>query len=118
MVDEKGWKNGNNESKERKPNVDKKEGTKRMPRKEQVTISRLRTGYTRATHGPKMEEVSIPICPLCNTHLSVDHILWKCKETEDQKTNMDMKKEPRNNRKNVMEKIIDYAKEIGLYNGM
>jgi hypothetical protein len=44
------WKNGNNEMKERKPDVDRKEDTKGIPRKEQVAISRLRTGYTRATH--------------------------------------------------------------------
>jgi hypothetical protein len=37
-------KNGNNKMKERKPDVDRKEDTKKMPRKEQVAISRLRTG--------------------------------------------------------------------------
>jgi hypothetical protein len=51
------WKNGNNEMKQRKPNVDRKEDTKKMPKKEQVAISRLRTGYT---HGLKMEGVSNP----------------------------------------------------------
>jgi hypothetical protein len=51
------WKNGNNEMKERKPNVDRKEDTKKMPKKEQVAISRLRTGHT---HGLKMEGVSNP----------------------------------------------------------
>jgi hypothetical protein len=40
-----------------------------------------------------MEGVSNPLCPSCNTHLSVDHIVWECKVTEDQRTNMDMKKE-------------------------
>jgi ribonuclease HI len=40
------WKNGNNEMKKRKKNA------KRTPRKEQVAISRLKIGYTRATHGP------------------------------------------------------------------
>jgi hypothetical protein len=32
--------------------------------------------------------------------------------------NMDMKKEQWINRKKGIEKIIDYAKEIGLYNGI
>jgi hypothetical protein len=45
------WKNGNNEMKDRKPDVDRKEDTKGMPRKEQVAISRLSTGYTSTTHG-------------------------------------------------------------------
>jgi hypothetical protein len=72
--DEK-WKNGNNEMKERKPDVDRKENTKGMPRKKQVALSRLKTGYTRATHGPKMEGVGNPLCLFCDTDLSVDHIL-------------------------------------------
>jgi hypothetical protein len=55
-----------------------------MPRKEQVAVSRFRTGYTRATQGPKIEGVSNPLCPFCNTHLSVDHIQWECKETDSQ----------------------------------
>jgi hypothetical protein len=73
------WKNGNNEMKERKLDVNRKEDTKRMPRKKQVAISRLRTGYKRYTHGPKIEGVSNPLCPFCNTHLFVDHTLWECK---------------------------------------
>jgi hypothetical protein len=87
------WKNENNETKERKPDVDRKGDTKEMPRKKQVAISRLRTGYTRAIHDPKMERVSNPLCPFCNTYLSVDHILWERKETEDQRTKMNMRKE-------------------------
>jgi hypothetical protein len=59
----------------RKQRDERKEERKGMPRKEQVTISRLRTGYSRATHGPKMEEVDNPLCLFYNTDLSVDHIL-------------------------------------------
>jgi hypothetical protein len=88
-----------------------------MPREEQIATSRLRTGYERPIHGPKMEGVSNPLCFFSNTYLSVDHILWECKETEDQRMNMDMRKEQWINGKKGMEKIIDYAKEIGLYNG-
>jgi hypothetical protein len=44
-------KNGNNEMKERKSDVDRKQETKGMPWKEKMAISRsrLRTGYTRYT---------------------------------------------------------------------
>jgi hypothetical protein len=96
------WQNGNNEMKERKPDIDREEDTKEMPRKEQVAISRLRTGYTRATHGLKMEGVDNPLCPFCNTDLSVDHILCtnQCKETEDQTTNMDMNQRVKRYEKN------------------
>jgi hypothetical protein len=61
------WKNGNNEMKERKSDVDRKENTKGMPKKKQVALSRLRTRYSKATHGPKMEgirkELATPIYP-------------------------------------------------------
>jgi hypothetical protein len=57
------WKNGNNEMKERKPDVDRKEDTKGMPRKKQVPISRLRTGYTRATHGPRWKGLATHYAP-------------------------------------------------------
>jgi hypothetical protein len=87
------WKKRNNEMKKRKLDFDIKEDTKRMPRKEQMAISRLRTGYTKATHGPKMEGVGNPLCSSCNTDLSVYHILWECKETEDLRTTTDMNKE-------------------------
>jgi hypothetical protein len=60
--------------KERKLDVARKEDTKGMLRKVQVAISRFRTGY--------MEGVSNPLCPFCNTYLSVAHILWECKETD------------------------------------
>jgi hypothetical protein len=76
------WKNLNNEMMRRKPDVDRKDDTRRMPMKDQVAISRLRTGYTRVTHGVNMEGVGNQLCPFCNTDLSVDHILWECKETD------------------------------------
>jgi hypothetical protein len=77
--------------KKKKSDVDRREDTKGMQKKEQVAISRLRTGYTRATLGPKIEGVRNLLCSFCNTYLSVYHILWECKETEDQRMNMDMK---------------------------
>jgi hypothetical protein len=91
----------------RKQRDERKEERKGMPRKEQVAISRLRNRYTRDTHGPKMAGVDNPLCPFCNTDLSIDHILWECKETEDQKTNMDMNKQQWINVKKGMEKMID-----------
>jgi hypothetical protein len=84
-------KNENSKMKEREPDVERKEDTKGMPGKKQVAISRLRTRYTRATHGPKMERDGNKLCLICNTDLSVNHIL--CKETEDQRTSMNMNKE-------------------------
>jgi hypothetical protein len=39
------WKDGNNEMKKRKPDVDRKEDTKEMRREDQVIISRLNRVY-------------------------------------------------------------------------
>jgi hypothetical protein len=72
---------------------------------------RLRTGYTRATHGPKMDGVSNPLCPFCNTYLFVDHILWECKETENQTMNMDMRKEQWINGKKVWKSKLTTQKK-------
>jgi hypothetical protein len=61
-----------------------------MTRREQVVISRLRTGYTRATDGPRMNRITNSQCPFCDTGLTVDHVLWDCKETEETKREMRM----------------------------
>jgi hypothetical protein len=52
------------------------------------TQNRVCEGYLRLQDG-KSWKSSLPLLQ----HLSVDHILWECKETADQTTNMDMKKE-------------------------
>jgi hypothetical protein len=50
--------------------------------------------------------------------ISVDHILWECKETEDQRMNMDMRKKQWINGKKGMEKKSDCTTEYrnGKYN--
>jgi hypothetical protein len=107
------WKNGNNEMKERNPDVDRKEDTKGMPRKEQVAIARLKTGYTRAIHVPKMEGVSNPLCPFCNTYPSTTYC-GNAKKLSTQRMNMDIRKEQWINGKTGMGKIIGYV-FFGIY---
>jgi hypothetical protein len=48
--------------------------------------------------------------------LAIHYALWNCKKTEDQRTNMGMNKKQWINGKKGMENMIDYAKEIELYN--
>jgi ribonuclease HI len=50
MKRQKGWKRGENDLKHRKASVSWQNYTVELSWKEQVVISRLRTGYTRATH--------------------------------------------------------------------
>jgi hypothetical protein len=78
--------------------------TRGMTGREQVVISRLRTGYTRATHGPRMNGITNTQCPFCDTGLTVDHVLWDCKETEknqkrDEDDTRSMEKRRRRNEK-------------------
>jgi hypothetical protein len=61
------------------------EDTRGMTRREQVVISRLRTGYKRATHGPRKNGITNLQCPFCDIGLTVDHVLWDCTETEQTK---------------------------------
>jgi hypothetical protein len=58
------WRNGSNNMKGRKIAHEYNGDTKGMTIREQVVISRLRTGYTRATHGTQ--------CLFCDTGLTED----------------------------------------------
>jgi hypothetical protein len=86
-----------------------------MTRREQVVICRLRTGYTRATHGPRMNGITDPQCPFCDTELTVAHVLWDCTETEQTKREMMMTPEIWTRGAEGMKKIIEYTKKIGFY---
>jgi hypothetical protein len=69
------WRNGSNNMIGRKIEHECVGDRRGMTRREQVVISRLRTGYTRATHGPRMNGITNPQCPFCNPGTTVDHVL-------------------------------------------
>jgi hypothetical protein len=84
---QKRWERGGNDMEHRnmKVSVSWQNDTVELSRKEQVVISRLRTGYryTRATHRHIIEKTNIPDCPFCD--VTTDHILWQCSETRNEK---------------------------------
>jgi hypothetical protein len=84
------WENLTTTMKERKPHHIMNTNTKTMTRREQIVISRLRTGYTRATHSAVMDKEPSRECPFCAVNLTTDHILWHCKETETKRLQMDI----------------------------
>jgi hypothetical protein len=86
------WENSTTTMKERKPHHIMNTKTKTMTRREQVVISRLRTGYTRATHSAVMDKEPSPECPFCALNLTTDYILWHCKEMETKRLQMDITK--------------------------
>jgi hypothetical protein len=73
---QKRWERGENDMKHRKVSVSWQNDTVKLSRKEQVVISRLRTGYTRATHKHIIEKTDIPDCLFCDVRLTTDHILY------------------------------------------
>jgi ubiquitin-protein ligase len=83
-----------------------------MIRREQVIISRLHTGYSRATHSAVMNKEPSPEYPFCAVNLTTDHILWHCKEAETKRLQMDITKEIWKGGIQEMEKLIKYVKEI------
>ena len=55
----------------------------RTSRREEIIITRLRIGHTRATHGHLFTGEPPPVCHLCDSSLlTVEHILSECTETE------------------------------------
>jgi hypothetical protein len=89
-----------------------------MNRREQVVVGRLRTGYTRATHASVMNKDLSTECPFCTVKITVDHILWNCKETEIKRLQKNITKEIWKGGKEEMEKLLQYVKEIDVYNGI
>jgi hypothetical protein len=67
---------------EKKVNQNGPKTQKELGRKNQVDTTRIRPRYTIATHSYIMEKRGNTACPFCNTKLTVEHILWTCKETE------------------------------------
>jgi hypothetical protein len=55
--------------------------------------NKLPTGYTRATHASVMNKDLITECPFCAVKITVDHILWDCKETEIKRLQINITKE-------------------------
>jgi hypothetical protein len=68
--------------KERERFFEKKTNTKTMNRRKQVVVNRLSTGYTRTTYASIMNKNFSTEFPFCAVKVTVDHILWDCKETE------------------------------------
>jgi hypothetical protein len=105
------WRNGSNNMKGRRIEHKFDGDTRGMTRREQVVISRLRKGYTRATHGLRMNGIIDPQCRFCDTGLTVDHVLWDCTETEQAKREIMMTPEIWTRGAEGMKKIKKYTKK-------
>ena len=88
-------------------------------RKDQIILNRLRIGHSRLTHSFLMDRLPLPVCPFCNSgdFLSIRHILLDCLSFRmvrrrhfvySQYSDIFTKVSP--------SYIIDFVKEIGIYN--
>jgi hypothetical protein len=78
------WKEGKNVMKEIKKNIGWQNDTEKLRRRDQVP--RLRTSYTKDTYRSKIKRTSDPDCLFCSAKLTLEHILWQCKENEGRNT--------------------------------
>jgi hypothetical protein len=62
---QKWWAQGENTMRFRKETIECKENSTNLSKKDQVVVSRLRTGYTRATHRHVREKSPSPEYPFC-----------------------------------------------------
>jgi hypothetical protein len=76
-----------------KKNMSWQNDTEKLKRRNQVTVTRLRTGNIRATHRNKINGTPDPECPFCSAKLTLDCILWQCKEIEKERRKSNMTKE-------------------------
>nr|CAH7729532.1 unnamed protein product [Callosobruchus chinensis] len=60
-------------------------------RRNQVIITRLRLGHTKATHGHLLSQEPAPYCEICNVILTVKHILLECPMLEIYRINCNIK---------------------------
>jgi hypothetical protein len=87
-----------------------------MTRRDQVVI---RTGYCRAAHAAIMNREPRPVCPFCGVPLTTDHILRSYRnESKKEMTRMNITKEVWNEGRPGVERLIEYVKKMGLYNGI
>ena len=75
----------NNKLKTVKENITEWHTSKRLKRKEEVILTRLRIGHTRLTHKFLFEKDPKPMCTQCNKELTVEHILVDCKNYQNQR---------------------------------
>jgi hypothetical protein len=80
--------------------------TKKMKRRDQVIISRLRTNYTMATHGYIINKQDY------NVRLTVDYILWDFKEPEAERQRSNIQNKIWDKRKDGMKQLIEYVKKL------
>jgi hypothetical protein len=98
----------------RKENTGWQNDTEKLKRRDQVVISRLRTGYSKDTHRSKMggEPQTQP------ARFAAQNSHWNTLETEEERRKSDMAKEVWEKGEERAKMLVEYVKNIGLYYGL
>ena len=88
---------------------------KRLPRRDEITIHRLRVGHTHLTHSYLLHKEVPPECEFCHLPLTVEHILISCpKHDSVRKSYFDVSSMEELFHKVNVHAIIDFVNNIGL----
>ena len=91
----------------------------RKSRREEVVLARLRIGHTYYTHSYLLKGEPEPECIPCGCPLTVKHILIECDDFKDTRRKYFFQEDLKDLfDQNYPNTIIEYLKEIGLYNKM
>ena len=105
-----------NKLNEIKPNFNSKCTFSNLSRKEQTKITRCRLGHTRITHHYILNNEQAPFCIPCNEPFTVKHFLITCAEFNHIRTKYFNIKTIKELFDMPTQKILDFLKEIGLFN--
>jgi hypothetical protein len=112
------WTQWENTMRFRKETIEWKDDSTNLSRKEQVVVSILRTGYTRATHRHVIEKTPSPECAFCGESLTTEHMQWECMETTKQRKETGTTKKICTDETEGLKRLIEYSKRIGLFHGI
>jgi ribonuclease HI len=91
----------------------------RHNKKEEIILTRLRIGHTRATHSYLFTKSPPPICGFCNSEiLTVQHILAECAGTVAARSKLNMTNDINETLKDdepTITKVINFLKDINMY---
>jgi RNase H len=92
----------------------KKHVIQNIPRPHQVAISRWRMGYTRRSHGHKIEKTNPPKCETCNAIITTTHDLFECSKYAAIRMTTGLQPEHLNGSKEETERLYMYLRETVL----
>ena len=74
-----------NKLKRIKNNINPRNSFNSISRRDDIIITRLRTGHTLLTHSYLLNKATPPICDFCNIQITTEHILLQCPKYQNER---------------------------------